>query len=138
MLIDQLSKEYVVKNYDRLYRKTYGKKFRIRLAKNTGAAYSILSNKTNLLIYLTVPMLLGLLIYLTYILNSPNMLLTKIFLSFVLGGGIGNLIDRIRLKYVIDFLYIDLKKMPIFNIADVFIFISAFIGIVLLMFGYEI
>ena len=55
--------------------------------------------------------------------NPSKFLITS--LSFFLGGGIGNMIDRFRLKYVIDFLHFDFFEFPIFNVADSFISVGA-------------
>ncbi|HQD50865.1 MAG TPA: signal peptidase II [Defluviitaleaceae bacterium] len=47
--------------------------------------------------------------------------MTKLSLSFIIGGGIGNIIDRSKKGYVVDFFAFKIKKSPIFNIADIFI-----------------
>ena len=52
-------------------------------------------------------------------------------------GAIGNMIDRIRLQYVIDFLYFELIDFPIFNVADIFASIAACALIVLFLFYYK-
>ena len=56
---------------------------------------------------------------------------------FLEAGAIGNLIDRIRLSYVIDFFYIKLINFPTFNVADIYITVSMFIFILLIMFYYK-
>jgi len=132
--IDQYSKNYVVNNYNKLYGNTYNKKFRIILAKNTGAAFSTLQNRRKLLLIINIPIIIFLFMLLTYILIYSDNLLLKLTLSFMIGGGLGNLLDRIRLKYVIDFLYINFKGCPIFNIADIFILISAIMSFILIIF----
>ena len=50
--------------------------------------------------------------------------------ALLLGGGIGNLVDRIKNKNVTDFIYVDFKKAPIFNVAD----IAALFGGILVVF----
>jgi signal peptidase II len=47
--------------------------------------------------------------------------MTLVGLSLVAGGGLGNLIDRVRLGYVVDYLELKLFSFPIFNIADVLV-----------------
>ena len=52
-------------------------------------------------------------------------------------GGIGNLIDRIRLNYVVDFFYFSLIDFPIFNVADIYVTVAAFAMVILGMFYYK-
>ena len=56
---------------------------------------------------------------------------------FIASGAIGNLIDRIVLKYVVDFLYFELIDFPVFNIADCYITISVIILAIMLIFYYK-
>ena len=51
------------------------------------------------------------------------------------GGGFGNCIDRIRLNYVVDFFYFKLIDFPIFNMADIYVTVSA-VALILLVFIY--
>ena len=52
-------------------------------------------------------------------------------------GGIGNFIDRIRLDYVVDFFYFSLINFPIFNVADIYVTVAAFVMILLGLFYYK-
>ena len=56
---------------------------------------------------------------------------------FVTAGAIGNLIDRIRLNYVVDFLYFELIDFPVFNVADCYITVSMFLLVILVLFYYK-
>lgn len=60
--------------------------------------------------------------------KSPN---RKIFLIFIFSGAISNLIDRIRLGCVVD--YIDIKFWPVFNLADVYITVGAILLLALVL-----
>ena len=59
--------------------------------------------------------------------------------SFILiiAGAIGNLIDRVINNYVIDFFYFKLINFPIFNVADIYVTVAAFLFIVLSFFYYK-
>ncbi len=92
---------------------------------NTGAAFSLFQNSTNLLILIS-GVVVGFLIY--FYKKYPKLYLP---LAFILGGTIGNLIDRIQFGYVRDF--IDLKIWPIFNVADSFNVIGVTIIIYLIL-----
>ena len=60
------------------------------------------------------------------------------FLSvFIIAGALGNLIDRVFLHYVIDFLYFELINFPVFNVADCYITVSMFVLAFLMIFYYK-
>ena len=71
--------------------------------------------------------------YLIWTRKKKDSLLFRISLCFFAGGGIGNMIDRVFLGYVIDFLRFDFIDFPIFNVADSFITIGAGLMIVTLI-----
>lgn len=94
--------------------------FQLSLTYNTGAAFSLLKNQPLLLTALTSIIFLILLIY---GLTRPH---TKrgdtLATSLVLGGALGNLLDRFLLGRVTDFLDFTIIHYPVFNLADSFIF----------------
>lgn len=83
------------------------------VVKNTGAGFGILANQYDMLIWISF-FVIGLIFF--YYDKIPANKFVQLSVGLILGGTIGNLIDRIRLNYVIDF--IDLKFWPSFNIAD--------------------
>lgn len=92
--------------------------FVLKSVHNYGAGLGILSGKTMLLIVLSVVFLVAFVVYDVFF--KKNNTLYVISLSFIFAGAIGNLIDRIFLGYVRDFLFVNIKLMPYyFNIADV-------------------
>ena len=103
--------------------------FYLTYVKNTGAAWSIFSDKPWLVLVVSEVIILGIIFY-TYK-NKPDNLLDKIAFALIIGGAIGNFIDRVVYGYVIDFFdfYIFGYDYPIFNVADIFIVI----GVVILM-----
>jgi len=90
--------------------------FHLTYVQNTGAAFSILEGKQLFFIVFTSVLSAAILIYVL-----ANRKRGKVFLLFSLSliaaGGIGNLIDRIRFGYVVDFL--DFQVWPVFNVADI-------------------
>jgi len=98
--------------------------FTLTFTKNTGGAFSILSGNIFLLILIS---LLFLVFIIKYI-EKEDKKIVKIFLSFILGGLLGNLFDRIFRKGVIDYLSFKIFNyyFPIFNLADIFIVIGVF------------
>lgn len=89
--------------------------FHITYILNPGAAFSILENQTTLLVAVTVGMLVALTYYYRHIAAGPWLL--RLGVGLLVGGAIGNLIDRVTTGYVVDFL--DLRIWPVFNFADV-------------------
>jgi signal peptidase II len=108
--------------------------FHIVYVENTGAAFSILRDKRIFLILFTVLMIAALIVYMFLKRKSaPPMLLMG--LSLVAGGGLGNLIDRIRLGYVVDYIEFLPFSFPVFNLADISVCMGC--GLLLLHFAIE-
>ena len=105
--------------------------FQFSYVENTGAAFSMFSDKTELLSVLTAILIVAALVVLI-----RKMLKSKILnaaLVLVISGGLGNLIDRIAYGYVIDFIEPMFIQFAVFNFADCCITVGAFIVI-----AYEI
>jgi signal peptidase II len=100
--------------------------------ENTGAAFSILQGKRVLLIAFTLILVTALIVYIILKRKSESPVVL-IGLSLVAGGGLGNLIDRVRLGYVVDYLEFKPFSFPIFNIADVLVCTGC--GLMLLYFA---
>ena len=97
--------------------------------ENRGAAFSMLSSRAPwLLIALTAALIIGVLIYLLTHPDVPK--LERIGLWFIVGGGLGNLWDRLAYGCVIDFIRLDFVRFAIFNPADIFVCVGA--GLVIL------
>ena len=116
ILIDQISKYLIFNNY-----KTFLNKdlllFRFDFVKNYGAAFNILSGSRIFLSFISIIFSI-LLIYL--ILRKNNLRSLDLYsYSFILGGTVGNGIDRIFKGFVIDFINLNIINFPVFNIADI-------------------
>ncbi len=105
-------------------------------SENRGAAFSMLENhRWVFLITSTVAIaviLVGMIIYRKK-LNLP----LAVSLSFIVGGGIGNMIDRLALGYVVDFVNVELINFAIFNAADSFICVGAAMMLIYMLFFDE-
>ncbi|MAG08550.1 signal peptidase II [Candidatus Woesearchaeota archaeon] len=114
ILVDQLTKFLVMRNLSLSQSVPVIKNIlHITLIKNTGAAFGIFRNTNTVLIWVTVIVIGFILFYFDKIADSK---LSSVFTAFILSGAVGNLIDRIRLGYVVDF--IDFGFWPAFNVAD--------------------
>lgn len=109
--------------------------FYLTYIENFGAAWGILQNGRYLFIVLTI-IVSVILVYFIFKLESK---LLKLSLSFILGGGIGNLIDRIFRGSVVDFLdlYFGTYDYPKFNVADIFVVVGTIILAYYLIFMYK-
>lgn len=102
--------------------------FHLTSHRNMGAAFGILQNQRWLFIIITIAVVIGIVYSLIRIgKTQPRVSLA---LSLVLGGAIGNFIDRVSTGQVVDFLDFTLINFPIFNVADMGITIG--VGILLL------
>lgn len=129
LLIDQISK-ILVRMYLNLYNDIVLIPNFLSLihVKNDGAAFSILEGKTIFFILIALIVLIGI-IY--YIKNKNLKKIDYIIYGMLIGGIIGNLIDRIIYGNVTDFISFTIfnKPMPIFNLADTFICIGCILMI---------
>lgn len=127
-LLDRISKIIIVSKIAYLSKHQILKNIlSITYVKNTGAAWSILEGKQLLLIAIGI---IFLSLILLIALKEKSTLINTIQYALILGGGLGNLYDRIFLNYVIDFISIDILNFPIFNLADMFICIGTFMLII--------
>ncbi len=111
-----------------------GNNFILLKVENTGAALSMGSNLPpflKIIVLQILPILVLLFLFIYILKKSRTDRLTAIALSFIIGGGIGNIYDRILYGSVTDFMHIDVGvfKTGIFNMSDV----SIVIGTVLIM-----
>lgn len=91
--------------------------------ENRGAAFSILSGRSILLVLLTVVLIAALFIYLLR--HPENPTLERAGMWCIIAGGLGNLWDRLAYGCVIDFIRLDFVNFAIFNVADIFVCLGA-------------
>jgi len=128
ILIDQFTKYLMFYNYKLFINKDF-LLFRLDFVKNYGAAFNIFNGSRIFLSFISIFFSI-LLIYLILRKNNLNEFDLYSF-SFILGGTIGNGIDRILKGYVIDFINLNFISFPVFNIAD----ISINIGFIFLLYN---
>ena len=138
VFIDQLTKYIIIQNFDLHEEKSLiGDILVLTYIRNSGAAWGSLSGKTILLLVFTF--IIFILLFRVYIRiwDNPRFKPVRICLLFVIGGAIGNMIDRIRLNYVIDFIYFKFIKFPVFNFADICVTLSVILIVLLFIFKYN-
>ena len=128
ILIDQFTKYLLFYNHKIFLNKDF-LLFRLDFVKNYGAAFNIFSGSRVFLSFISIFFSI-LLIYLIFRKNTLNSFDLYSY-SFILGGTIGNGIDRIYKGFVIDFINLNFVNFPVFNIAD----ISINIGFIFLLYN---
>lgn len=135
IIIDQITKFLTLKN---LYNKPsvvlIDNILELVYVENRGAAFGILQNKQTIFFVLTILVLIYLIYLLIKLSLNKNNLFYFISLIFIFSGALGNFIDRIRNKYVIDMIYFKPIDFPVFNFADICITVGCAFLIVTLVF----
>ncbi len=136
ILLDQISK-LIIRNYLEVGKvlKITKKFFWLTHVENTGAAFSLSFGNValNKIIFICVSIIA--IVLLIYLNNKSRSKVEKFVFALILGGAVGNLIDRIILGKVTDFLWCDfpdifMERWPVFNIADSSIVVAITIMIV--------
>ena len=124
-LFDQLAKKYISKSLS-LGRSIPVIKdiFHLTLVHNSGVAFGLFKNRQAFFIIITSIVILYITLAL-FLNRKQNSLSSRIAFGLILGGACGNLLDRLRLGFIVDFF--DFRIWPVFNIADSAITIGIFI-----------
>ena len=111
--------------------------FQLEYLENRGAAFGLFQNK-RIFFYLSVVIICILIAWFySRVPMTRRFLPLRICAVLLIAGAFGNFIDRVRLNYVIDFFYFKLIDFPIFNVADIYVTVSAFLIILLICFYYK-
>ncbi len=111
--------------------------FSLQYHENTGAVWGIMSGKVQFLSIFTF-IILAFIVYLYFkIPEDKKFNPMKLISVFIIAGAIGNLIDRVFLGYVVDFIYFELINFPLFNIADSYLTVSCIVLFLLAIFYYK-
>ena len=129
VFLDQLTKFFIRKNFQLSQSIPVIKNiFHLTFITNTGSAFGLFKNFNLFFIFFSIIVIIAIFYYIGKI--NKNEKLLQFSLSLLLGGTIGNLIDRIFYGHVIDF--IDFRIWPVFNVADSTVTISIVLLIILL------
>lgn len=133
IVLDQLTKLWIVNNLALGHSMDFIPGIvRLTYVQNRGAAFGILANQRWIFIVLTVILVAAATFYVfSGKLKGVNQYIPAVF---IIGGGIGNLIDRIGFGYVVDMFDLEFMDFAVFNVADSFVTVAAFwvIGYILI------
>lgn len=109
----------------------------LKYLENRGSAFGMLQNQKFFILFVGFVFLAVILFFLFKLPGEKKFRIVHIFLAAVIAGGLGNMIDRFRFDYVVDFIYFVLINFPIFNVADCYIVISVIGLFILFLFVFK-
>lgn len=109
----------------------------LNFLKNSGAAFGMLQNQKVFFILVAVLILLIIAYVLFRMPDDKKYNIMHFLLVLIASGAAGNMIDRVRQDYVVDFIYFVIINFPIFNVADIYVTVSTFLFVILFLFYYN-
>lgn len=109
----------------------------LQYLENRGSAFGMLQNMKFFILFVGFVFMAVLLFFLIKMPTTKKYRIAHIALSAVIAGGLGNMIDRFRFDYVVDFISFVLINFPIFNVADCYIVVSTIGLFLLFVFKYK-
>ena len=133
IILDQLSKFWIYKEFIQGARVALGNYFNLVKVFNTGVSFSLFNNYGNSGVWILCLISLTVCVGLLYWMYTEKDFNRKLCLGMIVGGALGNVIDRVHYGAVIDFLdfHIGNYHWPAFNVADSFICLGAIALIIL-------
>lgn len=111
--------------------------FQLEYLENRGAAFGVLQNQRIFFYASVIVISLAVIWFYSKVPMEKHYLPLRICAVLILAGAFGNCIDRVRLNYVVDFLYFKLIDFPIFNVADIYVTVAAFLLVILILVYYK-
>lgn len=108
----------------------------LKYLENRGAAFGILQGQKLFFVGMTLLILCACIYTLWRMPAQKKYAFLHVLGGILMAGALGNFIDRIRLDYVVDFVYISLIDFPIFNVADIYVTFICAAGLFLVFFGH--
>ena len=138
IILDQITKDLMIKNYSVGEGMVIIKGFLELLhIKNKGSAWGIFNDKPVVPILISCVLILLILFVYKNIIKYRKYKSLRICIVFLLSGALSNIIDRIRIGSVTDFVYFKWLDFPVFNVADIYVTISMMVMLILLIFSYK-
>lgn len=134
---DRITKKLAVQNLRGNERELIPGVLSFHYLENPGAAWGILPNATVLFAVITFIVLAAMIYFYGRLPFERKYILLRFTLILLAAGAIGNFIDRILWRYVVDFIYLKCINFPIFNVADCYVCIAAVLLIYCLIFRYK-
>lgn len=111
--------------------------FELHYLENRGAAFGMLKNQKLFFVFIAIVIVTLIIYALIKIPAQKHFLPADILLVVIAAGALGNMIDRIRFNYVVDFFYFSLINFPVFNVADIYVTVGTAVLIIMILFYYK-
>ncbi len=111
--------------------------FEFTYLENRGAAFGLFQNQRMIFLLITLAVMAVILYVYWKLPKTRRFLPLRLIGAGILAGAAGNMIDRLFYGYVVDFFYFRLIDFPVFNVADIYVTVSAFMMVILLIFYYK-
>lgn len=136
--LDQFTKYLAVQNLqDKPAYKIIDGWLELNFLKNSGAAFGMLQNQKVFFILIAVLIIVIIGYVLFRMPDDKKYNVMHILLVMIASGAAGNMIDRVRQDYVVDFIYFVIINFPIFNVADIYVTVATFLFVILFLFYYK-
>ncbi len=109
----------------------------LQYLENRGSAFGMLQNQKFFILFVGFVFMAVILFFLCKLPQRKKFCVVHILLSVIIAGGIGNMVDRFRFDYVVDFISFVLIDYPIFNVADIYIVCGTVILFILFLFVFS-
>lgn len=109
----------------------------LQYLENRGSAFGMLQNQKIFILFVGFVFMAVILFFLIKLPKTRKYYVTHVALSAIIAGGLGNMIDRFRFDYVVDFISFVLINFPIFNVADCYIVVFTILLFFLFLFYYK-
>ncbi len=109
----------------------------LQYLENRGSAFGMLQNQKFFILFVGIVFMAMILFFLFKLPQQKKFCAMHILLACIVAGGIGNMVDRIRFDYVVDFISFVLIDYPIFNVADCYIVCATITLFILFLFVYK-
>ena len=134
----EMFSDSIVNGYNSVEKKFIPGVIYLRYLENRGAAWSSFSDKRWFLILVSSLFMLAVLYVIIKMPSAKKYISAHVLLSMIVAGGIGNMIDRVKQGYVVDYLGLDFwKSYPIFNFADICVVLGVLGIFILFIFVYK-
>ncbi len=105
--------------------------------ENRGAAFGVLQNQKYFFVFVAL-IFIGVIVFvLIKVPTQKKYYSLNILLVMIAAGAVGNMIDRVRYDYVVDFIYLVCIQFPIFNVADIYVTTATMILVFQILFVYK-